>query len=153
MTDAHKDRVWAALGRWSASQRPPEPKPKRARDPNAAPSEYQEQRIVCDWLRARRVDYFAVPNGAHLSDHGAGGAGRHARQLAMVGLKRGVPDIIIAQRARNGQPTALEMKRQTGGRLSDEQVGWHAALVRHGWNVVVGRGADDAIRQLGELGY
>lgn len=48
---------------------------------------------------------------------------------------------------------AVEMKRVTGGKVSDEQNEWAERLTDLGWVVVLARGADDAIKQLTALGY
>lgn len=131
------------------------PRANRKRDPDAAPTEYMEQGRVCDWLRAAQVIYFAVPNGALL-----GGSPQQRqvrwRQMARVGAKAGVPDLVIASPAPlwpDARGVALEMKRAKGGTVSPEQEAWHALLRSCGWIVIVGRGADEAIVQLTKLGY
>ena len=70
MPNPRADRIMAKMadgykrGGWA------EPKPKsKKRKPSEWPTEYQEQMMVCDWLRAHRVLYFAVPNGAHVQPH------------------------------------------------------------------------------------
>jgi hypothetical protein len=133
-----------------------EPRLPRAKKPSGSePTEYQEQAHVCDWLKLHRVIYFAVPNGAFL----AGDAQQRAirwKMMARIGCKQGVPDLCIVDPppARSDlRAVMVEMKREHGGRLSDEQKAWAAILGGSGWHVVVGYGADDAIRQLGELGY
>lgn len=134
-------------GKVSEPRRKKKPRPK-----SDTPSEYVEQGKVCDWLKAKHVYYAAVPNGAYLSGTGQE-RGIRWRMLARVGAKPGFPDLVVVLLAPlNGKPTAIEMKR-VGGKCSEEQRYWHALMGECGWNVVIGMGADDAIRQLEALGY
>lgn len=112
-------------------------------------SESDHQAMVCRWLDANRVRYFAVPNGALL-----GGRSRFATmgKLKREGLKNGVPDLIIPQPAADGRPAAVEMKKP-GGRLTDEQRDWLCWFERNGWHALTCYGFDDAIAKLTELGY
>lgn len=110
-----------------------------------------ETAVVVGWLRARRLRFFGVPNGAYL-----GGRNRYAvvGKLKAEGLLPGAPDLVLIDRApRTGQPVALEMKRLSGGRLSSAQKSVIASMEDAGWAVVVGHGALDAISKLHELGY
>ena len=112
--------------------------------PDQVRSEYQEQYLVCQWLRENKVMFFSVPNGAVL-----GGDPRlQAAKLKRVGMSNGVPDIIIVDEV----PVALEMK-SLKGRLADTQKQWLEYMSLKGWRVVVGFGHEDAIKQLKELGY
>jgi hypothetical protein len=104
-----------------------------ARKVNLSASEDDEQYVLCQWLDMRGVAYFAVQNGGH----------RHiatAARLKRLGVKRGVPDIIV--------PTmriAIELKRKSGGHLSEDQKQWLSLLEMAGWKVCVARGAAEAI--------
>ncbi len=48
---------------------------------------------------------------------------------------------------------ALEMKRESGGRVASEQSDWLAWLQARGWATIVGRGAIDALQSLQAHGY
>ena len=85
--------------------------------------------------------------------HVANGGSRNpveARNLKLQGVKAGVPDICLP--VPNGRFTALyiELKRPDGGRVSEEQRGWLAALNRAGNLAVVCHGWDEARRVIEE---
>lgn len=119
-------------------------------------SEWQEQKIVCDWLDLRGHAYFAVPN--RLVD-GSTKSGRiRGHQAKMIGLKAGVPDLIIITQIDymgHRAPTAIEMKKEGAGikSLSPHQEKWAAKFVDAGWHWVLGEGATQTIRCLERMGY
>ncbi len=112
------------------------------------PTEDDEQRAVVDWLEVHRICFFAVPNGGYR---------RHIEAAIMQGLgvRKGVPDLIIAEAPPIGgyHAAAIEMKRQRGGVVSPEQRVWLEKLRQRGWAVAVCEGADEAIAQLEAWGY
>ena len=110
------------------------------------PSESEEQKRVVGWLQAAKVPHFAVPNGGARD-------GRYAKRLKLEGVVSGVPDLIIVKPSpRTGQSVALEMK-SLKGKLSDNQKIFIPKMEKQGWIVLIGYGADDAIRQLRKEGY
>ena len=123
---------------------------KARRQATGTRTEHEEQADVVRWLRAHRLVCCAVPNAGRRDP-------RLAAWLRAEGMAAGVPDLLIfTPPPGSGVPgTALEMKR-AGGKPSDvspKQRHWLDALEALGWHVLVGYGADNAIRQLGELGY
>ncbi len=112
-------------------------------------TETQHIAIVAEFLDAIGVLWCHVPNEGQRSI-------RFARTLQRIGLKSGVPDILIF-RAPPLQPaccgTAVEMKRPSGGKASKNQLAWLNSLACEGWYVFVGLGADHAIGELQKLGY
>ena len=64
-------------------------------------------------------------------------------KLKAEGVSAGVPDLYVP-----AWHLWIEMKRQHGGRLSPVQVDWLSYLGNCGDTVIVGRGAEDAIRQV-----
>lgn len=66
-----------------------------------------------------------------------------ARQMKLEGVRPGVPDLYCPE-----WKLWVEMKRQKGGRLSADQRGWIAYLESIGDAVIVGKGAEDASRQV-----
>jgi hypothetical protein len=100
-------------------------------------------------LRWQRIGCFSVPNGAIL-----GGKNRFAllRKLQKEGFLGGAPDLVLMDRTPDGRPVAIEMKRQEGGVSSDAQKSVHAEMRARGWVVIVAKGAEDALRQLHEVG-
>lgn len=125
-------------------------KPKKDGTPRAKPREleHKEQVIVAEWLDRAGILYCAVPNGGQ----------RHpgvARKLSEEGVKPGVPDLLIFERPphADARGVAVEMKQADGGRVSNAQAEWHAALIAQGWIVVVAHGAAEALKALNALGY
>ena len=102
------------------------------------PSEDHEQMMLVQWFRLTypEVRIFSVPNGGH----------RHpavAAKMKATGVVKGVPDLFV--------PACrlwIEMKRTKGGSLSPEQKDWREYLQSVGYWVIVGKGADDAKRQI-----
>ena len=125
---------------------------KRPAPMESLPTEDEEQRTVADWLDAHGVLWFHVPNGGfrHIAT---------AMRLKKLGLKAGVPDIIIVDRpgmVENGKlyvGAAIEMKRRRGGMVSPEQNEWLLSLEQRGWKCKVAKGSDEAIKFLTECGY
>jgi hypothetical protein len=80
---------------------------------------------------------------------------RHKQRL--MGLKPGVPDVIILDKVPQygGRPNvrgvAIELKRISGGKLSDEQVSWALRLRARQWLVFVCKGAGAAIKVVDAL--
>ena len=80
-----------------------------------------------------------------------------ARKLKRIGVKRGVPDVLIFSpppcmpRARG---VAIELKRSDGGKgPSPEQSAWLDDLDKLGWVAFVANGAAAAIAELQRLGF
>lgn len=151
----YKSRARAAVTGyydWLRAEAEREARPKRKRDPDAPPTEHQEQRAVCQWLAARHLLYAANTDGVYYG-HGNDAAIRGAI-ARRAGAKKGRPDIEVYTRVA-GRPDirglAIEMKREKGGKVSPEQHWWHAQLLECGWLVRVCAGADEAIAWLSSL--
>lgn len=69
-----------------------------------------------------------------------------AGRLVAAGVKGGVPDVLIFGGL--GQPCALELKRDRGGRVSPEQRDWIEGLAGLGWRTAVAHGTQQAFAQL-----
>ena len=112
-----------------------------------APPEAHEQIAVFAWIDMQKLSVpdlrmaFHVPNGEHRNP--ITGA-----RLKRLGVRAGVPDILlpVARGMYNG--LAIELKRQVGGRLSPEQKAWIEGLKLCGWDVHVCPGADVAIEAI-----
>ena len=107
------------------------------------PTEHAEQCAVVQWLRARHVWFFAVPNGAKMG-------ARECAKMKKEGLESGVPDLLIVDK---GRRIALEMKRRNGGRVSPAQKRWLEHLEDEGWTCLIAHGAKEAIEVLTEVGF
>jgi len=114
-----------------------------------APHEDAEQITLFAWIDIHSGQYpdlslaFHVPNGGHRNPHvGA--------QMKRLGVRPGVPDIIlpVAKHGYNG--LAIELKRSIGGRVSPEQQKWLSRLEQQGWQTYVCHGADEAIKTIRE---
>lgn len=104
------------------------------------PTEHEdhEQMMLVQWFRRTypEVRIFSVPNGGH----------RHpavAAKMKATGVVKGVPDLFIP-----AWRLWIEMKRVKGGSLSKEQKDWIQYLESVGYRVIVGKGAEDAKRQI-----
>ncbi len=104
------------------------------------PSEHEEQRALVEWWRKTRKErIFAIPNGGARSKiQGA--------KFKAEGVSPGVPDLCIPELG-----VYIEMKRQKGGSLSPYQKDWIAYLEAIGYTVIIGKGFEDARRQLDRL--
>lgn len=113
------------------------------------PSEAAEQQALSRWLDVKRLLWCHVPNGGQ---HKV----QHRAAMARLGLKSGVPDLLIftpPPRLPACRGVAIEMKRLRGGTVSDSQRFWLEQLQAAGWQAKVCRGADEAVRWLTFLGY
>lgn len=104
-------------------------------------SEHLEQVRLVSWFRKTYPDVriFAVPNGGARS-------GLQGAKLKAEGVSPGVPDLFIP-----AWGLWVEMKRSKGGTLSPEQRDWIAYLDDCGYQCIVGRGFEDAKRQIEDV--
>ena len=104
------------------------------------PSESEEQIGFLRWFEATfsGVRIFHIPNGGHR-------AMSVAKKMKAEGVRPGVPDLYIPK-----WKLWIEMKRQSGGRLSADQRDWIDYLDAIGDDVIVANGATDASRQVME---
>ena len=80
------------------------------------PLEDQEQQALVNWLRMKGIRFHHSPNGGHRHKATAG-------KLKAQGVSAGFPDLVIFPN-RHQPILFIEMKRQKGGRVSDEQQEW-----------------------------
>jgi len=104
------------------------------------PSEHDEQVGFVNWFRTKfpKVLIFAIPNGGKRSI----GAGK---KFKAEGVVAGIPDLFIP-----AWDVWVEMKRESGGRLSPDQREMIKYLESEGYHVIVGNGAKDASKQIME---
>lgn len=116
---------------------------------NTTPTEDAEQRTVVQWLQWYNVAFAHVPNGGKRTKAEGG-------IFKALGVSPGIPDLLIFDAppiAPDYAGTAIELKRQTGGKLSHNQREWLDKLEKRGWLTAVCKGADEAIAQLEAWGY
>lgn len=101
-------------------------------------SEHLEQVRLVSWFRRTYpgVRIFAIPNGG-------GRSGAQGASLKAEGVTPGVPDLFVP-----AWSMWVEMKRETGGVVSPVQRDWIAYLEGIGHHCIVGRGFEDAKRQI-----
>lgn len=120
-------------------------------DQGGGVSEHDQQKMVCEWMRANGVRFFAVPNAGQRSP-------KTAAWLKAEGMQRGVPDLIIltpppAMVHLGVAGVAVEMKEH-GRRPSIDQHRWLQWFTDSPhWTAAVHYGAGSAIAWLTELGY
>ena len=111
--------------------------------------ESQEQAALFQWAQMSMARYPALEWMYHIPNGGSRNV-IEARHLRDQGVKAGVPDICLPVPA--GRYTALyiELKRPDGGKVSENQQRWIAALNRVGCCAVVCHGWDEARRVIEE---
>ena len=101
------------------------------------PTEDQESFAFAEMLRLKRYLF------SHIANEMQGTWGARIRNKRM-GMTRGFPDYAILKK---NELVFVEMKRQSGGKVSDEQQAWIDGLNRIGGvRAGVCRGAEEAIR-------
>ena len=78
-----------------------------------------------------------IPNGGYRNP-------REAHNLKLQGVKPGVPDLFLPVARGGWHGLFIEMKRQKGGRLSDDQKAWIDALTDQHYLAVRADGAEQA---------
>ena len=113
---------------------------------NNTPLEEDEQKVIAEYL-----DYTVGElNWCHVPNESKSKVQYYAKQKAL-GVKSGVPDILIFKAPEEYNGIAIEMKRRKGGRVSDNQKKWLKSLEENGWLTTVAKGADEAIEFLKEV--
>lgn len=108
------------------------------------PTESKEQEQVI--LYARNIKHFpnthAIPNGVFLKDRNSAFAimAKQKRE----GLLKGMPDIFIPYPRNGWHGLYIEMKKESGGQLSDQQAFIISGLKAEGYRVEVCRGFAEA---------
>lgn len=98
------------------------------------PTEAQEQITLMNWAAMQSGKYpelkllYHVPNGGSRNKAEAG-------RLRAEGVKAGVPDLCLPVPRGGYHGLYIELKRQRGGRASDNQVEWLDALSKQGYPV------------------
>ena len=110
---------------------------------NTSPLEKDEQMLLFEWAEYATITHpelalmYAIPNGEYRPM-------KTAHNLHLQGVKAGVPDICLPVPRGNYGALYVELKRKRGGRVSEEQRAWIAALNRVRNKAVVCRGFDEA---------
>ncbi|OFW58428.1 MAG: hypothetical protein A2Y75_01585 [Candidatus Solincola sediminis] len=118
--------------------------PRRSKNPTEA----QEMAVLADYLDASGLLWCHVPNESRRSP-------RQGARLKRLGMKAGVPDVLIFGRfavidekmanARWYIGVAIELKRKGGSVVSPEQRVWGNKLEAAGWFWAACCGADEVL--------
>ncbi|WP_088201711.1 VRR-NUC domain-containing protein [Sphingobium sp. Z007] len=123
----------------------------RKRAAPAGMAERPVQRGAIRLLAMQRIEAVAVPNGAHL----AGDKLARIKQMAALrkdGLRPGFPDLILFGRQQL-QIGFLEVKREVGNDLSDDQEDWRDMLIGWGFPWAMIRQPEEALDVVREWGW
>lgn len=119
------------------------------RRPNMTPREGMEQATLFNWAKMQEWKYpeldlmYHIPNGGKRS-------GTEAARFKAEGVKSGVPDIFLPVPRGGKHGLYIEMKRQKGGSVSDNQSEWIEKLRSQGYRVDVCKGWEAASRVIVE---
>lgn len=102
------------------------------------PTEDEEQATVCQYLEAKNIPYFAIPNDGKRSF-------QTGKRFKKIGLKAGVPDLFIPMPTPQYPGLFIEMKRKRGGIISAPQRFWIEQLRTLGYCARIAKGATAAI--------
>ena len=108
-------------------------------------SESDEQRQLIQWCRGKPWGQFLF----HIPNESVGGMGWIVRNR-QLGMKKGVPDLMLPIPMHGYHGLFIEMKTAKGGQLSEEQKRWILALVQFGYKAVVCKGWEEARKELEE---
>lgn len=103
------------------------------------PLEKDEQKRLCKWLKENKIGHFATGLGVKL-----GLDVKYVASLKSQGHYSGIPDLVVL--LGNGKICFIELKRQKGGVVSEEQKKWIDYLNNNGYPAKVCKGCDEAIK-------
>lgn len=111
--------------------------------PNMTPREGMEQATLFNWAKMQSWKYPELDLMYHIPNGGKRSASEAARFKA-EGVKSGVPDIFLPVPRGGKHGLYIEMKRQKGGSVSDNQEDWIGKLREQGYQVEVCKGWEAA---------
>lgn len=108
------------------------------------PHEDIEQGMLIEWAEAQKGKYPELAMIFHIPNEAGTRTLKETLRLKGLGVKAGVPDLFlpVARWAYHG--LFIEMKRQKGGRVTEEQAAWHSLLTEQGYCVKVCKGFSEA---------
>lgn len=107
------------------------------------PTEEQEQAAVFEWIVLMRNQFPELDLCFHIANGGLRSKPEAVR-FKKIGVKPGVPDLFLPVARGGWHGLFIEMKRQKGGRLSDDQKAWIDALTEQHYLAVRADGAEQA---------
>lgn len=109
------------------------------------PTEEEEQILIFEWAKIQKSAYPELRLLYHIANEGKRSVQTGAR-LKAAGLSSGVPDICLPVAKGGYNALYIELKRQKGGRLSENQKKWLSELNAAGNLAVRCDGFDEAVR-------
>ncbi len=103
------------------------------------PSEQDEQFRAHAWLVKKGVIHHHSPNGGARD-------WREGAKFKRMGTSAGFPDFVIPYSRKGYHSLYIELKRVSGGKLSEHQVWWRDFLMREGHAWFEAKGADELIK-------
>lgn len=128
---SHSEQAELDIARPAKKKKKPKPK-------IILPTEQQEQFVAVAWLRKNNILFYHVPNGGR-RDY------LEAAKFKRLGVSAGVPDICIPISRKESHGLYIELKRLSGGVLSDAQRYWMEKLRNNGYECYEAKGAADLI--------
>lgn len=98
-------------------------------------TEVKEQIVSALWLDKMKIPFYHVPNGGYRNPI-------EAVKFKRMGVKAGVPDICIPLARKGYHGLYIELKRKSGGKLSEHQLYWRELLIKEGHAWFEAKGAD-----------
>lgn len=117
------------------------------RTAESVPREDTEQECLFRWAAYQCRVYPELQLMYHIPNGGARDRVTGAR-LKAQGVKRGVPDICLPVARGGKHGLYIELKRQRGGRVSEDQRMWLDELDKQGYAVAVCRGWQEAAAEI-----
>lgn len=100
------------------------------------PYEENEQRVLIEWLEIKGLKFSAIPNSTYTTSW------KVKNKNKAMGVRAGLPDLLICLPNRL---LFIEMKREKGGQISENQKEWIGELNQiDNVEAVVCRGFDEA---------
>ena len=107
------------------------------------PTEEQEQAAVMEWAMLMEKQFPELRLMMHIPNGGLRSKSEAVR-FKRLGVKAGVPDLFLPVARGGFHGLWVEMKRQKGGRLSEDQKAWLDALTAEHYLAVRADGAEQA---------
>ena len=106
-------------------------------------SEYEIQKRFAEYIDTEHpnVLWCASAGGARTSMN-------EAKRMKATGYKRGFPDVFVYEPRGSFQGLAIEMKKDSGGRVSPSQKEWQQALETRGYHATIAKGFEMAVEIL-----
>lgn len=106
------------------------------------PTEAEEQKALCEWLRKKGIKHFSTAMGVWFGKTNY----RYIMSLKSRGFEVGVPDLVLL--FDNGVTAFIELKRRekSASKVRPCQEEWIKWLQEHGYPARICYGADEAVR-------